>query len=333
MSPFRTPGAILCFHSVTAPGMDGEGVLKVSLATLRESLEVASSVGEIVTLGVLMRRAANGQSCRGLVAVTFDDAYAALPVAMDLYPEFGQVPITVFVVPRATEQGLAYWWDRVEDILPSLTPQARQSLAAELSGAAGAKAVGDVSILFQAIREEIMEKWDGALPPGLDRVISEIESTYGARTRHRAMTEEELHRFARQGTVTYGVHTMTHRCLPSLADEQIIREVQDCHDWLQERFAAVEPYLAFPFGLFDTRSIAAARTGGMRGVLTLEGRTVRRPLAPDVLPRLPVSRGERPGRFRLKMLGIVERIRDVMHPEHRLPVLPARAAALSRSGG
>ena len=125
MMPMRRPmsgGAILAFHSITTPELPGEGTAHVSLEAFQSFIRVARRLGELVRLSELVRRHQHGQSTSGLIAVTLDDAYAALHGEFREFVLQEAVPITVFVVTQAAAIAARYWWDRIDDVFPRVAP-------------------------------------------------------------------------------------------------------------------------------------------------------------------------------------------------------------------
>src|SRR5688500_18709512 len=119
----RGGGAILCFHSVTTPALPAAGTSHVSVQAFTSFIGVASRLGEIVPLSELVRRYTEGRSTSGLIAVTFDDAYAALLTELKDVIARQTIPIAVFVVTGAAARGAKYWWDRTDDLFPRSTPE------------------------------------------------------------------------------------------------------------------------------------------------------------------------------------------------------------------
>lgn len=67
-----------------------------------------------------------------------------------------------------------------------------------------------------------------------------------------------------------GVHSATHRSLPTLDDRELRREVEESRDVIG-RCAGVTPdFFAYPFGHWDRRVRAAVRSAGYRAAFTLE---------------------------------------------------------------
>src|SRR5262245_35919403 len=79
---------------------------------------MARRVGTLVPLTDLVRRHREGRSTAGLIAITLDDAYAALQQGFQQAIVRDTIPVTLFVVAQAASNGAAYWWDRVDDLFP-----------------------------------------------------------------------------------------------------------------------------------------------------------------------------------------------------------------------
>src|SRR5690349_12643129 len=113
-----TAGAILCFHSLTTTRLPAEGIVHLPLAAFKRIIAAVRQVAEIVPLADLVRRHLDGRSTSGLVAVTFDDAYASLLTEAEDFLGRAAIPVTVFVVTNAASTGARYWWDRIDEVFP-----------------------------------------------------------------------------------------------------------------------------------------------------------------------------------------------------------------------
>ena len=114
-------GAILCYHSITTPRSPSATRLHVPLHEFETTVRLLRRFADIVALSDLVGRRDSGLRTAGLVALTFDDGYAALLEGVRQTVERDQVPITVFVVSDAARTGSRYWWDRLEDALPGVS--------------------------------------------------------------------------------------------------------------------------------------------------------------------------------------------------------------------
>jgi peptidoglycan/xylan/chitin deacetylase (PgdA/CDA1 family) len=303
-------GTILGFHSITTSHVPAGGEAHVSLQFFKRAVGLARRMGELVPLETIVRRHAQGLSTAGLVGLTFDDAYAALQGDFEEFVAREQVPISVFVVSGAAGSGTRFWWDRVDDAFARVS----RSRWREFEIACGVpddyrdgqpREFGPLRPLRQWMLREHAGQWPDALEPAL----AALEADAGSVTRHRSMTFEELERLARLPTVDVGVHTASHRVLPLLADGDLRREVVDCHDALRARFNRVLPILAFPFALFDRRTIQIARSAGMTACLSLAGTNVEPAADPGALPRICLTTRDTIPRLAMRLLGLPETVR------------------------
>jgi hypothetical protein len=112
--------------------------------------------------------------------------------------------------------------------------------------------------------------------------------------------------------------------LPLLSDPDLTREVAASFAALRDRFRYVLPILAIPFGLYDRRTVRAARSAGMIASLTLGGTLLRPGLDGDALPRLCLNRGESAARLGLRLLGVPDLVRRCSgRPSKSYPDLPS----------
>jgi peptidoglycan/xylan/chitin deacetylase (PgdA/CDA1 family) len=304
----RSAGAILSFHGVSSPDMPGESVVHVSLDTLAAIIALARDAGELVPLRELVRRHQAGRSTAGLIAVTMDDAYASLlSVAHDFLAREA-VPLTVFVVRGAATTGAAFWWDRVDDLFPYVSRD-RWRAFEHACGVPDAYRRGQPGQFgpSRPLRQWILASYAGRWPQALEPALRALEEETGIRTVQRSMTFEELDRFRRLPSVDVGVHTVSHPVLPLLDDAELQDEIAGAHDALREHVPDAVPILAIPFGLFDHRTVVAARECGMVASLTLAERTLRAHRDRNHLPRFCISREGRVAKLRVRLTGLMDR--------------------------
>jgi peptidoglycan/xylan/chitin deacetylase (PgdA/CDA1 family) len=311
LRPFRTGGAVLCFHSVTTPALPAEGTAHVPVETFTALVRAARICGEIVPLRELVRRHREGRNTSGMIAVTFDDAYAALLTELSDVIARQAIPITVFAVVNAAATGATYWWDRIDDLFPHVAPERWRSFE-DACGLADEYRQGQPREYgpLRPLRQWLLATHAGRWPQHLDAALDALEQEIGRRTLHRSMTFEELSEFTRQPEVEIGVHTVTHPVLPRLADHELEQEIAAGYDALRERFAAgVVPILAAPFGLYDERTLRTARAAGMIASLTLSGVPVDGGTLSDTLPRFCVTTADTSVRLTMRLLGMRDLVR------------------------
>lgn len=276
-------GAILCLHGIRSGSQPDGGGIHVDASRLAGVLDVAQGVGRIVPVDVLVQRQAASRSTSGLIAITFDDACLSVrELAAPLLRAAG-APASIFAVRDAAESGSAYWWDRLSFLEGTMSPEEW----ARFGSAIGLTDHGDGR--GARARDLIVARHCGALPPAAAEVFAEAEARLGTASYDRSMTTSELAELARDPLFALGVHTVTHRALPLLSDDEVRREVADCHAWLRDVTPTPLPLLAIPYGLRDDRTRRIALEGGMRDALRIAPRTVRSSTVATGFPRFMVS--------------------------------------------
>jgi peptidoglycan/xylan/chitin deacetylase (PgdA/CDA1 family) len=320
LRPVSAGGAILCFHSVTTPALPADGTAHVSVDAFKSSVGVARRLGELVPLSELVHRHAHGQSTAGLIAVTLDDAYAALRSELTDFICRQSIPVALFVCTGAAAAGATYWWDRVDDLFPRVALD-RWRAFERACGLPEEYRRGQPREYgpLRPLRQWVLAAYAGRWPDHLEPALASLEAEVGYRTRHRSMTFDELASLAAIPGVEIGVHTASHPVLPLLSDADLRHEIVSSYDTLRDRYARVLPILAVPFGLYDERTVRAARSAGMTTSLTLGGALNGH--SPDgALPRLCLVRGVTPVRLGLNLLGIPKIVRRFS--ERPLPLYP-----------
>jgi peptidoglycan/xylan/chitin deacetylase (PgdA/CDA1 family) len=317
-------GSILCFHGISSAPAAPDSP-HVSGATLRMALVAARRAGRIISLRELVARHRSGRSTRGLVALTFDDAYASLLSADAEFLRAEGIPLTIFVTTEASRAGRAFWWDRIDE-LHQRAPAERWrafEIACRLPDAFRDGQPAEYGPL-RPIRQWILHEYKGRCPEHVDDALGALERDLGVRTALRAMTFDELAKISETATVELGVHTTTHPVLPLLSDDEMRTEVLSCLDTLREHFDNVVPVLAAPFGLFDKRSARIAREAGMLTTLTLGSRTLRASRGDEWLPRFCLCAGESGWKLQLRIAGAAERWQRLRYgPAALFPELPS----------
>jgi peptidoglycan/xylan/chitin deacetylase (PgdA/CDA1 family) len=105
-----------------------------------------------------------------------------------------------------------------------------------------------------------------------------------------------------------GSHTRSHPHLTELADDRLDEELGGSRRVCEERLGASCTSLAYPYGDFDRRVVAAAGRAGYECACTLPRRL--HPAEPLAWPRIGVYNGDRGRRFALKVSPTVRRVRS-----------------------
>ncbi len=296
------PAAILCYHSVTSDTLPSASGMNVPRSELLAAIELVRSMAEIVPLRVLVERHNAGRPTGGLAAVTFDDAYAALPLLIDADVRRAQVPVTIFVTTTATQSGARFWWDRTDDLFPRVSRERWRAFEQEI-GITPAFRAGQPADLgpLRPLRQWVLATHQGRWPAALEGPLAALEQEHQFVTPHRAMTWEEVVAFANPELIDVGVHTVTHPVLPLLDDDAAVAEVRDAYRTIRERIPKAVAVLAIPFGLYDARTAPVARQAGMMTSLTLMNRSLRGVAREAPLPRFSMGKGLRRWKLMLRL--------------------------------
>jgi peptidoglycan/xylan/chitin deacetylase (PgdA/CDA1 family) len=281
---FSTGGLVLCYHNVVSDASASDRLgLHMPLATFARQMGWLARTYDIVPLAELVSRLSNGESARGLAAVTFDDGYSgvfanAWPVLRDL-----GIPATVFIIADAPERDECFWWDEPE-VLRAYSPARRQEWLTTFRGDSAA-----IGSSLAAVDHSSTGR-----PPVAER-------------RHaswQAITEA-----ARSG-LQLGAHSVTHRALPVLDDVELHNEIVQSRETVISRTGVTPELFAYPYGLWDERVRGAVRAAGYRGAVTLDHSPHSTTTDPWALPRMNIPARIGDAAFQAWTAGLNPRRRD-----------------------
>jgi peptidoglycan/xylan/chitin deacetylase (PgdA/CDA1 family) len=309
-------GGIFAYHGVVERIVSPN--VHITPARMREQLEAVRRRYDVIPLAEYLARRDRGRSVAGCVAVTFDDAYAGVArLAAPILAELA-IPATLFVVSGAARDGAQFWWDRAERAFETDPDGAWRQLLARAGlphAAAGAEG-------WERFRTRVLARFAGRFDTLETTPPIQIDADL------RSLRFEELAALARDERYDFGVHTDSHACLPFLSEAECEREIATSHRVLLERLPRVRAVIAYPYGLFDRRTIECARRAGMQAGVTMDGRAPSRFSGRYTVPRLGVMEDRSPRSIALRLNGalrplLVARERG-LHPR-----LPAEASIAS----
>jgi peptidoglycan/xylan/chitin deacetylase (PgdA/CDA1 family) len=269
----------------------------------------------------------SGRRTKGLFALTFDDAYAALPALIGGDIATLKLPVTVFVPTGFVDAGRAFWWDRLDDLRVALGDAAMGAFERRLGVPEAFKMGHAAAGGFWPARQWILAEMAGRLAPHVEAALAVFEQEVGVRTRHRAMRWDELTTFAASPLVDVGVHTQSHPVLPLLPLQEQEHEIRGCFAALRHRIPKALPILAVPYGLYDAATASIARRAGMEATLTMDETCLGFPLPDGVVPRITANHGLRGWRLALRTSGRLDTVVRRRHGFTRpYPPLPSATA-------
>lgn len=229
----RTGGPILCYHNVAAGNeiRAGDPGLHVPRKRFERQVRWLAAHYEVVSLREFIERLIAGETLRSAAAITFDDGYTgvfehAVPVLRTL-----GIPATIFIIAEAAGRSPGFWWDEAH-VVRSLTPARRDRWLNHLRGDGGA-------ILSETPAPSI-----DSLPPT-----------------HRPADWATI-RAHLGGGIDIGVHSATHRALPTLTDTELDHEIVTSRTVVHQSTGIWPEFFVYPYGYYDERVRARVRAAG-----------------------------------------------------------------------
>ena len=272
---------ILAFHNVVPDHSPSVGDRSLHLARSRfvAFIDHLREAHEIVPLpGALQPTATDRSNGRPRVAITFDDAYrGAVNIGVAELAARG-LPATVFVSPAFVDDH-AFWWD---------------SYAGQLDGQA-----------FEALRARALDEFRGedarVRAWAASRRLEEARLPDHSRT----ATVEEIRCASAHEGITLGSHTWSHPNLARLERGEVLKELVEPVAWLRDRFDAVIPWLAYPYGIQSEDAIAVVEQAGYDAALLVAGGWLSKTAASRyALPRFNVPASLSVRGFQLRVSGL-----------------------------
>jgi peptidoglycan/xylan/chitin deacetylase (PgdA/CDA1 family) len=271
---------VLAYHNIVADDdpLCGDLSSHLPLSRFAEQLTVLRATHDVVPLSATLAQPRRGAK-RPRAAITFDDAYhGALTHAVPELVRQG-LPATIFVAP-AFVGGRSFWWD-------ALAGPDGEGLDQDLR----ARALDDLRGEDAPVREWAQRSGHAIAPlPQVAHVAS----------------EQLLIDAASHPGITLGSHTWGHPNLTRLTTDEQREELSRPIAWLRERVATPLPWLAYPYGCFDSAVARAAASAGYVAALGVSGGWFpRSPADRYALPRLNIPRGLSIEGFVLRAAGLL----------------------------
>lgn len=273
----RNAGVVLCYHNiVSATDAPSRGAPGVHMPLDRFSRQMRWLVAhyDVVPLTAFLDRVSSGASVRRTATVTFDDAYAGVfEHALPLLHELGITP-TVFVIAGAPGRSRPFWWDH---------PAVQHALA------------------------ERRQYWLTALCGDGEAILRSLPGTQNGdpdtSAAYLPAPWRVIAQAARAG-VEIGVHSATHRALPTLQDRDLVEEIEQSRTVIARETGTAPTCFAFPYGVWDERVRSRVHEAGYRAALTLDYGLVGPGADAWTIPRVNVPAGTSDPAYRAWIAGL-----------------------------
>jgi peptidoglycan/xylan/chitin deacetylase (PgdA/CDA1 family) len=307
---------VLLYHRIADEASDPFG-LCVTPAHFEEHLQVIRRLGTPTALGDLVAGVRDGKVPDNAICLTFDDGYLDNYTAAAPLLEKYDIPATIFFTTGTAGREREWWWDELEGVFlqPGELPH---RLELELGGRHRVWEMG-ASRTYTSAEQDAHRGWHvdhPHAPTGRHRVFREVYRlvqplsqedrsrvmddllAWGGTDRNRvrsqrkAMTPEQARALVGKGLVSAGAHTLNHPSLPSQTGAvkrfEIARSKRVLEEWLDQEVQG----FAYPYGLYDDDTIAAAREAGLAFACSGDHGKVRRGCNLFLIPRVDVMPGD-----------------------------------------
>ena len=250
----RGSGCVLCLHRVVESGrhlsaLAGLRDLEITQAQLEQLVGRLRSAGwAFVALAEIVADDADPRS----VALTFDDGYLDnLVLAAPVLEELG-VPYTLFVTTGFIDRTVEPWWLLLGEMVSRLCSE---SVAA---GSMGDTGNGDG--YAGDWRDRLFEAASRRVDPCLRHDRAGLAALLAAEVGHDPacsldvpnqlwfMTWDQVRELAERPLCTLGCHTVTHRSLGGLSEQEVEHEVAESRRRLAAETGIESPWFAYPHG-------------------------------------------------------------------------------------
>jgi peptidoglycan/xylan/chitin deacetylase (PgdA/CDA1 family) len=297
MASARGMGAIFTLHHVrprTPQAFDPNAHLEITPDFLDAAIEHLKDEGyQFVALADMPARLAIARAGERFAAFTLDDGYRNNAVHAQPVFTRHKVPFTVFVAPGLAGKTHGIWWETLTDLLRAVPHL-------EFDFGSG-PVILPLATPFQ--KQAAYNRFVRFIQSDMDEAtaIARLDTAAKAHgidpltiTERLVMREPELKSLVLNPLASIGGHTVSHRALARLSDEEARREM----DQSAERIAAITGQrpetFAYPYGdraAVSPREHRLARELGFRVAVTTEPGTIlpRSFDSPTALPRISLN--------------------------------------------
>lgn len=297
---------VLMYHRVADLRYDPWNIA-VSPENFRQQMRILSQTRKVVPLSTLVRETKRGGG-KGMIAVTFDDAYIDVyENALPILQEF-KCPATVFMVPGMLDLKRSFWWDELTRIIcatPELPTEFRfpHDLGVDdFTWSHKDRNPDDRTrrSLYYAFWRRLHDMEPGRRDECLASIADWAGVTLYSDPSDRAMSSAQAARMASMNLIEIGAHTMTHPSLPTLSRDAQFQEMKASKLACEEIVGGRIERFAYPFGDFNADTIEAAREAGFAAAFTTKAGTMSKARDPLLFPRMNIG-NYAPERFRFAL--------------------------------
>lgn len=313
----RGPRAlVLLYHRVADEASNPFG-LCVKPAHFEEHLQLIRRLGTPTPLGDLVAAVRSSRVPDNAICLTFDDGYLDNYTTAAPLLEKYDIPATIFFTTGSAGRDREWWWDELESVFlqPGELPQrlelgiggtrheweldaGRTYTSAEQESHSGWHVDHPATpTVRHRVFRQVYRLVQPLAPDDRARVMDDLLAWSGTdrnrvRPERQAMTPAQARDLVGKGLVSAGAHTLSHPSLPSqpaaVKRLEIRRSKEVLEAWLDREVHG----FAYPYGLYDDDTVAAAREAGLAFACSGDHGKVRHGCDLFLIPRVDVVPGD-----------------------------------------
>lgn len=290
----RERSGILMYHRVLPARFPKNGMqpgMYVNVNTFDQHIRYLKGHFSLVSLEDIMTFDTENQPVtRPLCCLTFDDGWHDFYLHVFPILKAHQVPATVFLPTDYIGGGRTFWTDRLGFLLHYGLITSEKSIQ---PGHLLAQKILTLSGRSEARLEAAVSCLKGCTDEAIELVLQELAACLECKHKQdgRAFLDwKEIREMADSGLVRFGSHTVNHRILTTLNDEEIQVELNKSRNTLLAEKIVSEDFIPFcyPNGNFNESIVKAVAEAGYSLAVTTESGWNGKDADLHALKRIPV---------------------------------------------
>ncbi len=236
---------VLCYHKICDASKDWDGVI-TSRNTFISQLEYLKTRFRFVSIEEALKNPSPDT-----IVLTFDDgAEDNYTIAYPIIKEY-EIPTIFFVMSETLDKKSENW---INELIWLLMECGTNNSSLELMIDKKYYSFDTSTLLNREyVYKELIKILIGSTIDIRNATMSKLQewgdySLQEKRTSHLMLSADELSSFAQSSFVTIGAHTVTHRSLGLLSDEEQYNEIKSSKDKIEKLIGQKIELFAYPFG-------------------------------------------------------------------------------------
>lgn len=265
-------GMILCFHGFQrVPGGETR-VFQTSRYELELTIRILKRIFRFVHLEEALKTAVeHGNRTLPLAAVTIDDGFSSVSEVMDIFEKNRVVP-TVFVCPDLIDQETVPFPEIVRiAVLIARHPVYSNPDQSPLRNNGFRDRLEASGLMIEYFKKVPPKKLRERTDEFLAQLRVPLEAVKAHPFYDPLLTWEQIKSML--GSIEIGSHTLNHYHLPSLPDNEAMKEIALSKTFIEQKLNRECPYFCYPFGdnrSFGQREMEYVRTSGYHAGFSIE---------------------------------------------------------------